>query len=249
MEAIGELLAAMLFAFAQAVGALIRIAASTVLMFVEFLVMLLLQGRAEATQRYQQRRELIARRKHADNAATNTQEHSSSTQHGVSSFALPATIAIIVTVVVAAALVAGRIAQEIRKRRIEATTTQLEKLAHFHADRIKADERPPPHDQRAGWIQSTKTELPNVDSWKQPIQLFVDRSLLGTLIVVRSAGPDRKTGTIDDLLAIETVPATKKELAKEVAKRGAQALRKRLEKLVRQVKKQHQNNEDGAGDR
>lgn len=60
----------------------------------------------------------------------------------------------------------------------------------------------------------------------------MDKALPGSLLVVRSSGPDRKSGTIDDILATRVVRASAMAVGDELAERGIKALRDRVADLI-----------------
>jgi hypothetical protein len=70
------------------------------------------------------------------------------------------------------------------------------------------------------------------DAWNQPLELFVDKTLLGSMLVVRSHGNDGKSGTLDDMLAIRIVRARVAEIGGQLAKRGFDKVKDRLQKLL-----------------
>ena len=54
----------------------------------------------------------------------------------------------------------------------------------------------------------------------------------GSLVVVRSSGPDRKSGSIDDILATRVIRASAKEVGGELAGRGIKAIRDRVAEML-----------------
>jgi len=49
---------------------------------------------------------------------------------------------------------------------------------------------------------------------------------------VRSSGPDRKSGSIDDILATRVIRASAKDVGGKLAKRGVKAIRDRVTRLL-----------------
>lgn len=103
----------------------------------------------------------------------------------------------------------------VNEQRIADTTIRIERLVDDFAQQARDDSTPNP-------VPGVLNER---DAWQQPLQLFVDETILGTLIVVRSSGPDRKTGSVDDLLAVRNLRPTLKEAGGKVIQSGAEALR------------------------
>ena len=52
------------------------------------------------------------------------------------------------------------------------------------------------------------------------------------MVIVRSWGPDQKTGSIDDILSKKMIRAPAKDVGGEIAKRGVKAIRKRVAGLL-----------------
>lgn len=221
MEAIVEMIAAVVVGFVQALFLLIEAVAALASSFLEFLFLAVTQGVDAATDRYRERR-----------AERTARQHSEANQLAGESKELlfiptvsPKQVAFVAAIVVAAigCAVAGMmISNQIRERRIEATRIQVTRVADSFADQVR--------DPQSDIPQPGK--LSELDAWHQELELFVDKTLLGSLIVVRSMGPDRESGTIDDIIETRGVQASAKEVGKDLATRGAQALRDRVRSLL-----------------
>lgn len=113
------------------------------------------------------------------------------------------------------------ISSRIREQRQAATRIQIAQLADNFI-------------QQAGQPKAKLPEgiLPEHDAWSSSCELFVDKWVVGTLIVVRSAGPDCRTGTIDDMLAVRFARPGLKVLGIDLAKIGVEAVKNRLHKIL-----------------
>lgn len=251
MEAIVELIAALCEALFLALFALIEAMAALLAVVVEFLFLAVTQGISAAAARYKQRSEERQARSQSKTDAkadrsTGSGEHSEtgSGRGNVSEAALSSTSSIrlitgtqskplltfrqsaVILALVVGAIVCGvvtwKIRDSIRKKQIAQTRTQIAKLADSFSNQVKNEQT----------VNPTPGVLPDRDVWGQPIELFVDKVLLGSLIVVRSAGPDGKSGSVDDLLATRVVRASAKKVGGELAKRGVKALRERVSRLL-----------------
>ena len=111
--------------------------------------------------------------------------------------------------------------QELTKQRIARTRNQIELLANGFSAQAKLPKPVLP-----------EGKLPDRDAWGTPCELFVDEWLLGTLIVVRSWGPDREHGTIDDLLEIQFTRPPLKVFGKNLAIVGIDLIQERIKKLL-----------------
>ena len=109
------------------------------------------------------------------------------------------------------------------QKKIEATNRQLTQIATQLESDTKNPETPNP----------VAGPLAERDLWQRPIECFVDETLIGTLLVIRSNGPDRRPGTADDLLEIRTIPTTVKKFGKDVAKRAWDAAQAKMKKMLR----------------
>lgn len=219
MEAIAELIAAVIGAFVQAFAALLEAFAALAAIILEFAFIALTQGLSAASKQYKQRRDQRAAQIDAAQQTAETSASGNTASINLKHAALFATIAALVIVCGVATWV---VSDRIRKQRVAETRTQVKQLADRYADEIKDDEIVDPH----------PGTLRDRDSWQQPLELFVDKALLGSLVVVRSSGPDRKSGSIDDILATRVVRSSAREVGGELANRGIKALRDRVAKLL-----------------
>ena len=83
--------------------------------------------------------------------------------------------------------------ERIQSNRVDSTRQQLQQLA----DNIGVAVR---DQQGNGPVWETGQPIGH-DAWQQSLDLIVDRWAIGTLVVVRSAGRDGQTGTLDDLIS------------------------------------------------
>lgn len=86
---------------------------------------------------------------------------------------------------------------QIQQARLRQTRQQIRTLVKDFATTIR--------DQKPDADNLVTSPLDELDAWQRPLELFVDRWPVGTLVVVRSAGADGQTGTSDDLLAVDGV--------------------------------------------
>lgn len=235
MEAILQLFVAFVGAICQVFLGILEIFASLLSGAVEFAFLSLTQGTSAAKQRHNERRTARAQQAKTPRAIP---DHAL----GVETPALDQKRLTIVTVVVLATTLFGVIAlvvhSQVRKRRIEQTQAQLVKLADNIVDKIKDKDIPDPE----------PGAMKDLDVWQQPVELLIDKTLVGSLVVVRSTGPDQKPGTADDLLELRTIRASVKEVGGEVAKRGLNALRNRLGALLRRQDKDERDESRRSND-
>jgi len=218
VEAIVELIAAFVGAFVHAVAGLLWAIGALLAAVVEFLFLALTQGFSSASQKYIQRK--IERRSRL--AATESEADAKATERTPSiSRKQTAIIVALVLLVIISGVAVGLIRDRIRKQRIAATRVQVAELADSFAEQIENEEV----------ADSEPGRLREYDAWKQPFELFIDKALLGSLIVVRSPGPDRESGSIDDILAVRVVRASAKEVGGELANRALEAMRNRVDRL------------------
>lgn len=219
MEAIVDLISALFLALFQAVLALLELITTLVFLSLEFLFLTLTQGLSAATKQYQQRQQQRAeRREQKAAAATHSEERVIALLNGRQT----AIVASVVVLLIVAGVTTWIVREQIRKRRIAETRAQVELLAETFADEVEDDDAADP----------APGLLPDRDAWDERIELFVDKALVGSLVVVRSPGPDRQSGTIDDILAIRMIQASIPEIGGELAERGMQALRDRAARLL-----------------
>lgn len=231
MEAIVELIAAMFEAFGQALVALLEMAVALLAMVVEFLFLAITQGVAAASAKFKQRQQQRAE-KRAEAASTPPGNGDSpagrpAPRSSRRVAAIAATMAALVAIAIAVTWVVQEHLRKRRMERIAATRDQIARLADTFVDQIQDDKVADPNPGR----------LEDRDAWQQPLELFVDQALLGSMVVVRSNGPDGKSGTIDDLLAVRLAKAPAKKVGRELANRGAKAIRDRVGRLLPEKEK------------
>lgn len=219
MEAIAELIAALIGAFVQAVIGLLAAVAALAAIILEFVFIGLTQGLSAASQRYKHRTEERAAHVEAAQHVAGTSANENTPSINLKHAAL---FTFITAFVMVCGVVAWAVSDRIRKQQVTETRTQVKQLADKFADQIKDVEI----------VDLESGRLRDHDSWQQPLELFVDKTLLGALVVVRSSGPDRKSGSIDDILATRLVRASAKDVGGELANRGIKALRDRVAHLL-----------------
>jgi len=223
MAAIAELLAAWIAFMTEGLAGLLLPACELMLMaglscigwlaeICEFLVTCAVVGiRPAAEKRREARKTRLARlaaRKAQQTAKRETSQSSRSSPE--------ACVVLFVTITGVVAVIAWMgIDRRIREARIQTTR----KLVQQCADQLMADQQQKQQlGQRLlpGLLKSDRKQLPAHDAWKQPLELFVDETPAGMLLVVRSSGPDRKTGTIDDLLEIRPITKNLQQMSNEL---------------------------------
>ncbi|MDX1930797.1 MAG: hypothetical protein SFV81_30010 [Pirellulaceae bacterium] len=219
MEAIIELIAASVGALFQALIGIVEGVVALLAIVVEFAFLAVTQGITAASRQYnhrkQERAERLAAGKPASDIPVRDEAPSISRKQS-------AILAVIVLVVIAGGVATRVVGVRIREQRVAETRAQVKKLADTFAEQIKDD----------GVADPVPGKLRDRDGWEQPVELFVDKTLLGSLIVVRSSGPDRQTGSIDDILATRVIRASAKDVGGELANRGIKALRDRVAGLL-----------------
>jgi hypothetical protein len=223
VQAIAELIGAFVAAFALTFVAMVEAIAALLALVAEFIFVALTQGLSAASERYKERlTERGSRRAAAtawtDATTTETRPSISLKQAAI----IGAIVGAIVVVSVGFGVITWVVQGRIRQQRIEATRSQVAELADSFSNQIKDRNVAAP----------VPGGLPNRDAWNQPMELFVDKTLLGSLVVVRSSGPDRKSGTIDDILAIRFIRANAKDVGGELADRGIKGIRDRVAPLL-----------------
>lgn len=81
-----------------------------------------------------------------------------------------------------------------------------------------------------------RQKLQERDAWGEPLDLYVDHMGVARLVVVRSAGADGASGTVDDLLETRTVMLEKREAAQEVVKEGVELLKRKWDEKFKNKK-------------
>ena len=223
MEAIAELIAAIVMGAVSAVVAVLEIVLTAVFTLIEFAFVAVTQGKEAASERRNSRR---LRQQQERQSASASVENSTTVVEmarvAPSQAAGSAIIAGIVLIVVAATAIGFYLAEQTRKQRVETTRKQIAQIADKLAAQLK--------DKAAN--DPEKGRLQERDAWNQPLELFVDKTLLGSMLVVRPHGNDGKSGTLDDMLAIRIVRARVAEIGGQLAKRGFDKVKDRLQKLL-----------------
>ncbi len=238
MEAIGELISAVLEGLAHSVGELL----AGVFEFFALLIETCLYGVSESRHRSEARAE--KRRAH-QNVGKSSEEASQierygdtnldPTQPSVATLEPPVpqsppltnqqrwqqaiAVFVILAGIALVALVLGWTWDDSRQRR-KTTELALKNVADGIVDRFKQDRTAVPS---SGKLQEN-------DGWNNPLELFVDDFDVGYLFVIRSMGPDGTSGTADDLLEMRTARADAKAAAGDLFERGLKAFKKKFGK-------------------
>lgn len=219
MEAIVELIAALVAGLTEALIGLIGAFAASLAALLEFVFIVLTQGRSAASRKYESRKQQRADRLAAAKTLKDLRPQDDKPSIGLKQSAILVSVMIFAVICGAATAV---VSERIRKQRVAETRSQVKALADRIAQQINENAATSP----------TPGKLPERDAWKQPIELSVDSALLGSLVVVRSSGPDRRSGSIDDILAIRVIRASAKEIGGELTNRGIQAIRNAVTDLL-----------------
>lgn len=219
MEAIAELIAALVGALVEVLFAFLQVVAGLLAIALEFVFLALTQGISAASQQYKHRKEERAEHRAAAKTTAATPVPDNAPSINLKPYAI---LASIVFFVIICSLAAWVIQDRIQQQRVAETRSQVKKLADKFTAQIKDEEVADP----------IPGKLRDRDAWQQPIELFVDKALLGSLVVVRSSGPDRKSGTIDDLLEMRVTRAAARDVGGKLAKRGIKAIRDRVTGLL-----------------
>ena len=229
MEAIAELIGALLGAVLMGAAALLELVFGLAVILIEFLFVALTRGRAEAKERFESRtrgrrekREEKAKREEVDPEVVKARRRRT------------ATVAVVSLAGLAVYMIAWYFYEQVQVRREEATKAQIASLADEFEDRIEKKKAPKPK----------RGPLKERDAWNRPLELFVDEFPVGDFIVVRSAGRDQETGTVDDLLAIRYAQPGMKKVAGAAAKLGWKLARGRVEKMLNAKKKEEEKEEE-----
>lgn len=215
MEAIFELIGAVIGGLFVAIGQLVFLVIELIALVIEFCFLATTKGTTAAKEKAGERRAAMRKRRATGVAASprsveprptdDDRDRGSDSAHIIECDRWPQppperakylTLSTGMAVVVGLVLWAGVVInKQIRKQRIATTTTQIERVARDVRQAIVEKDQPAP----------VEGLLDERDAWSEPLELFLDEFKIGTLIVVRSTGPDRTSGTADDLLSIETV--------------------------------------------
>jgi hypothetical protein len=196
MQAIFELLLAIIGGFVVALAGLVSALLQLALFAVEFLFIAATQGLGQAREQANEARLRRSVRTDEQPGAPADQSAGNSSHPG-SVWGAIGLMGVLIAVGIGL-----YVSRQIRAARIETAKTLVGQCADDVAETIALGQAPP-----------ARGELPVQDPWKKPLELFLDDLAVGTLVVVRSAGPDQRTGTIDDLVGIRMQQKPVKQLA------------------------------------
>lgn len=217
MEAIGELIGALCTALFEIIVLGIELTASLLALVAEFLFVMITQGLAAAKERWTDSKSQLDERRAARKAAARDATDAVPVSGG--------TVLLFVGIGVLAAAVTGGalwISHTIRERKIAETRLQVAACADAALQRFLKDGGNKP----VAGLQADR------DAWDQPLELFLDEGLLGVLVTVRSAGPDRTAKTIDDIHAFRTHRAGVGEIGRELGQRAVDKAKDKAEGLL-----------------
>lgn len=222
MEAIGDAIGALFAAVFEIIALGIELAASLAMLVAEFLFVMVTQGLAAAKERWSDSKSQLDERRAARKAAAREATDAVPISGG--------TVLLFVGIgVLAVALTGGAlwISHTIRERKIAETRLQVA----AYADEAVANLAEDAGNKPAAGLQADK------DAWDQPLELFIDDGLLGVLVVVRSAGPDRTAKTIDDIHAFRAHHAGAGEIGHELGERAIDKAREKAAELLGRFRK------------
>lgn len=226
MEAIFELIFAFIVAIVQSMVAVVVSIVGLLGMILEFVFFAIMEGRSSASKRFKERRQTRResrarsskskanpRDREGDSAETRWTASPTNRKADPADLRRAAIFAgavLVGAVSIAAVLI---VKDQIRRKQIAATRAQIEDLADRFVAQIKDEQAAEPE---AGLLADR-------DAWDQRVELFVDRAPVGPMIVVRSHGPNRESGTLDDLLAVRVAWASAQEVGGALADQGIEA--------------------------
>jgi len=224
VQAIFELIAAIFEGLVSAIVALVSAIVYSILIVTYFLITLVTQGPRKAIEQARTRpaRRPVTPEEHHDPVTGQDQTVGPIPQFPSSPW--PIWISVVAVGMVIAIGISTYIINQIRAARIETAKELVNQWADDVAETVAAGNPPPP-----------LGKLPAQDPWKAPLELFLDEMTIGTLIVIRSAGPDQKTGTIDDLLGIRMRKKPAKQLVGEIGDAIEDQLREKAMKLLKRA--------------
>ncbi|MFK7819172.1 MAG: hypothetical protein AB8G99_10665 [Planctomycetaceae bacterium] len=221
LEAIVDLLSALVQALISICVLAVELVAHVIVLVCEFLLIAVTQGLKAARERSAKRTESRQRRLQA--RQIDSEPDSAQKAEIPKGLGRNLGIAALILVLTGPLAWFAREAVEKRREQLKADTEQHVKLL---ADDFKKK-------FRAGNLDAKdRLLLKDTDPWGQRTELFVDRMKLGTLIVVRSCGEDRKRKTLDDQLAIRWVWVNPADAAKDGAKKQAANLKDKAKQLL-----------------
>ena len=216
---------------------LIQLVFGLLAMLLEFAFLALTQGLKPASEKFQQRQETRREAVAANKERGNRKADAGSAPDDPTSGWGTLVCAGMLLITVVATVVGFAVSRHVRAKRIAETELQIESLADQFVEQVMDENAADPEEGL----------LAHRDAWRQPIELQVDKVLLGTLLVVRSCGPDRKPGTIDDQLAIRTVAAPAKQIGGELAKRGFDEVREKVKGWLPGKDEEDERRNEGNG--
>lgn len=231
MEAILEMFVAIFVGILEMAILGVQVIATALALLVELLFTAIFHGRTAAAEKYRIRQAAAVTRKSAaadpmaegDLATSLASPETSESARPTPRLPVKVQLVIGIMIVLIAfgAIGVNWYQRELTKQRVAQTWKQLDLLADGFSAQVKLP-RP----------QLPEGKLADLDAWKTPCELFVDEWLLGTLIVVRSWGPDARHGTLDDLLAIRITRPPIKVFGKKLLAVGIDLIRDRVQKLL-----------------
>jgi hypothetical protein len=222
MEAIGDAIGALFAALFELLALGIELAVSLLALVTEFLFVMATQGLVAAKERWSDSKSQLDERRAARKAAA---------RDAADAVPVSGTFVLLFvgTVALAVALMGGAlwISHTITQRKIAETRLQVAAYADQVLEKLEKEAGNKP---LAG-LQVSR------DAWGQPLELFLDEGILGVLVVVRSAGPDRTPKTIDDIHAFRTQHAATGEIARELGERAIDKAKDKAEGLLGRFRK------------
>jgi hypothetical protein len=221
MEAIGDLIGALFAALFEMAALGIELAVSLLALVAEFLFVMATQGLAAAKERWGDSKSHLDQRRAARKAAARD-----------AADAVPVsgrTVLLFVGIGALTVAVTGGtlwISHTITQRKIAETRLQVAAYADEALEKLGEDAGNRP----VAGLQADR------DAWGQPLEMFIDEGILGALVVVRSAGPDRTAKTIDDIHAFRTQHAGAGEIGRELGQRAVDKAKEKAGGLLDRIR-------------
>ncbi len=222
MEAILEVFVALIAALAEIVVLAIQLAVEFAAIVLEFMFIAVFHGIAAASKRYRERKLTLAEKRQRSAAALSKQSESDLDPKVMRATRQAKVIITSILIAIICVPFALHLKSQARKKRIAETNKMIEQMAESYAVQVRNGKGA---DLREG-------QLPGRDAWGQPVELFLDQMHVATMIVVRSHGPDHKSGSIDDLLAIRIAKAPVKQIIGNAVHQGIQAAAEKLKDVL-----------------
>src|SRR5690606_37864811 len=222
MEAIGDAIGALFAALFEMLALGIELVVSLLALVAEFLFVMATQGLVAAKERWSDSKSQLDERRAARKAAARDATDAVPVSGG--------TVLLFLGIGALAVAITGGalwISHTIRERKIAETRLQVAACADAALQRFLKDGGNKP----AAGLQADR------DAWDQPLELFLDEGLLGVLVTVRSAGPDRTAKTIDDIHAFRTHFAGADDIGRELGQRAVDKAKDKAERLVDRFRK------------